>query len=218
MIPNMHQKMNIRLRLIYSAVFCSLFNFSFCQRSDTLGFFGFNIVSLIPFPSFSNINQNYTFEPIIKVPIVKNTALWRTSFGYSHYSKYPVYNNLDYKSSGYFIKTGFESNSNCFFCIGVLFCISQYEDHGKFILPGNYYDNYIVDFKKRDNFNGYVEPYFSLKLDFVNTVIFEIDFSLDVLIINKHYDIPVYYMPGIGVYPENNIVNGNIALKLFLKL
>jgi hypothetical protein len=179
---------------------------------------GLNLVSAYPFPYTLKNEVLINIEPNIKIPFYKTKYFWSTSIGYTKYTKNPLYNNLDYRLQGGYLKTGVESNPDDLFSNGLALCIAQFNESGKFILEGNYFDNYEIPFPIRSKTILFIEPYFMLKIPLFKIISIEPRVNVDVFFKKDNSEIPTYYVPGSGYSNDLHFFNINVDFKLFIRI
>jgi hypothetical protein len=180
---------------------------------------GLSLFGAYPFQyAMKEKNENlFYFEPDIKIPVKNGEYAWITSIGYANFSKDLVYNNLEYKLQGFYIKTGFESSLFEYLSSGIMACVTRINESGNFIFEGNYFDTYKVPFERTKTII-YMEPYFTLKIPVAKRFSIEPRVFLNLFFKSNDKYVPTYYIPGSGYWNNFNYLNANFDLKLFYQL
>ena len=214
---------NLKLLFIYSLLIflispsgAQIQNYNDTTKKDYISI-GLGLFQAYPFQYAMKDESLFYFEPNIKVPIKKTNYLWITSIGYTLFKKDMIYNNLEYKLEGYYIKSGFESGLFSFMSNGIMACITNFKESGNFIFEGNYFDSYKIPFKRTKTI-FYLEPYFVLNIPVLKNFSVEPRVFLNLFFKTNDKYVPTYYIPGSGYWNNFNYLNVNFDLKIFYKI
>jgi hypothetical protein len=144
-------------------------------------------------------DAGYTIEPSILLRI-KNNVTFEAAFGVSEIAVKPIYNNIDYRSSGNYFRTGvrlpFGGRPN--FSVGLCLGFTNFVEVGKTIFKGNYFGDFTYE-KSQQNRLFFLEPSLNYRHTIYRRLSFAMQLKLPLVLSTYNTEsFPVYSAPGIG--------------------
>jgi hypothetical protein len=159
--------------------------------------------------------KSLIIEPSIWIPLEYNGVHLNITPGYSSIYANPVYKNLQYNNEGVFLKGGVNYLLFDYFSLGIVACASRYNEFGRYILEGSYYEGVEFPFNRRQLTVLGLESQAMARLPLNKRLFIALIFRSGIHNLKRSLNPDSYYIPGMGVTSRdvNITAGGSLSLQ-----